>query len=230
MHIIITMAGESNRFKEAGYNEKKYKLMVQDNTIFYWSMKSLEQFFDCPFVFVTLLEDGANNFIHEECAKLGIGDYMIQQIPNKTDGQASTVALALKHVKSDFIVYNIDTYVDPKFLSPDMIRGAGWVPCFNGDGDKWSFVEIDKKNIAIRVKEKERISDNATIGLYYFESRKSFNHAYNGTKQDSEKYIAPLYNYMINKGRKVFVSILPKEAVIPLGTPEDLVSAQQYKF
>ena len=38
----------------------------------------------------------------------------------------------------------------------------------------------------------------------------------------NEKYIAPLYNYMIEKGMKVKISNLPFEKVHVLGTPEEV--------
>ena len=38
----------------------------------------------------------------------------------------------------------------------------------------------------------------------------------------NEKYIAPLYNLMIEKGMDVTVSVIPEEKVHVLGTPEEL--------
>ena len=39
---------------------------------------------------------------------------------------------------------------------------------------------------------------------------------------DGEKYIAPLYNYMIEKGLEVRISLVEKDRVHVLGTPEEL--------
>ena len=40
--------------------------------------------------------------------------------------------------------------------------------------------------------------------------------------EKNEKYIAPLYNYMIEKGMKVTISIVDPKKVHVLGTPEEL--------
>ena len=40
--------------------------------------------------------------------------------------------------------------------------------------------------------------------------------------EKNEKYIAPLYNFMIKKGMSVTISIIDKKKVHVLGTPEEL--------
>ena len=40
--------------------------------------------------------------------------------------------------------------------------------------------------------------------------------------EKNEKYIAPLYNYMIEKGMSVTISIVGANKVHVLGTPEEL--------
>ena len=40
--------------------------------------------------------------------------------------------------------------------------------------------------------------------------------------EKNEKYIAPLYNYMIEKGRSVTISLVDERKVHVLGTPEEL--------
>jgi len=40
--------------------------------------------------------------------------------------------------------------------------------------------------------------------------------------EKNEKYIAPLYNYMIEKGMDVTISIVDSDKVHVLGTPEEL--------
>lgn len=40
--------------------------------------------------------------------------------------------------------------------------------------------------------------------------------------EKNEKYIAPLYNYMIEKGLSVTISLVDERKVHVLGTPEEL--------
>lgn len=80
----------------------------------------------------------------------------------------------------------------------------------------------------IEVREKQRISDNCTLGAYYFKSARLYKRLYeeyyadDSKMEKNEKYIAPLYNYMIEKGLKVTISIVDTEKVHVLGTPEEL--------
>ena len=79
----------------------------------------------------------------------------------------------------------------------------------------------------ILFKEKERISNNCSLGAYYFSSAKLFKELYyqfykTNNLENKEKYIAPLYNIMISKGMSVTISIINKEKVHVLGTPKEL--------
>ena len=40
--------------------------------------------------------------------------------------------------------------------------------------------------------------------------------------EKGEKYVAPLYNYMISRGMQVRISLVDPERVHVLGTPEEL--------
>lgn len=223
MQVVITMAGRGSRFKSAGYEQKKFKIEARGRTLFWWSMYSLKNFFNEEFIFVCLKEDEPHEFIKNQCELLGIYRYNILTLDDVTDGQASTVLEAKDYIKDDFIIYNIDTYVDNKHLKKDYIKGDGWIPVFFGEGDAWSFVKVDEHNRAIEVKEKERISNWATIGLYYFKSLEMYQDAYdNLIKTKGEKYVAPMYNRLIENGKEVTIRIIPNDAVKAMGTPEEL--------
>ena len=106
--------------------------------------------------------------------------------------------------------------------------GDGFIPCFNAPGDHWSFVSVDEAGRAVEVREKQRISDNCTIGAYWFSSCDLYERMYNEYYTDAanmekgEKYVAPLYNHMISKGMKVGISVIDSRKVHVLGTPEEL--------
>ena len=232
MNIIITMAGLGLRFKKAGYNVPKYMIEAKGKTLFEWSMDSLIDYnkYVTRYVFVVRKEDNASDFISNKCKVYGINDYKIFEIDAPTDGQATTCMLALPYCNENepIMIYNIDTYVEPYEMKYDDIKGFGYIPCFFGEGDHWSFVKTDDKGKAIEVREKTRISDNCTLGAYYFKSadlyKKIYNEYYsnNNNLEKNEKYVAPLYNYMISKGMEVTISIVDANKVHVLGTPEEL--------
>lgn len=233
MNIVITMAGAGSRFQKAGYKQPKYMIEAKGKTLFEWSMMSLTAFIgrsDAKFFFVVKKADDSRDFIEKHCAALGIDSYTIIEIERLTDGQATSAMLAENYWEEDeeLIVYNIDTYVEPGEIKVEDFCGDGFIPCFKASGDHWSFAKLDDSGRVIEVREKQRISDNCTIGLYYFKSAKLYKKIYDEYYSDdanlekNEKYIAPLYNYMIAKGMEVRISDIPVHAVHVLGTPDEV--------
>ena len=123
------------------------------------------------------------------------------------------------------LIYNIDTFVEPGILKPLLIKGDGFIPCFKGKGNHWSFVNVDENHRAIEVQEKTRISDYCSVGMYYFSSAQIYKDIYckfYSVLDGAEQYIAPMYNLMIHDGYPVFVQDIPAQKVHVLGTPEEL--------
>jgi len=230
--VVITMAGLGSRFRKAGYQVPKYQIMAHDKTLFEWSMESLKGYENPKneYFFVVRKEDEAKSFIEETCKKMGILNVHIIEIDYLTDGQATTAMLAAKDwdKESALMIYNIDTYVEAYEMKEDQIQGDGFIPCFHAPGDHWSFVSLDESGKAVEVREKVRISDNCTLGAYYFKSCELYETMYQEyysseeKLEKGEKYVAPLYNYMISKGMDVRISIVDFDKVHVLGTPEEL--------
>lgn len=240
MTIVITMAGLGSRFRKAGYQVPKYMIEAHGKTLFEWSMESLTGFYDetNDYIFIVRSEDESEDFIRSKCKELNINNVTVIGIDYLTDGQATTAMLGSKHwdKASALMIYNIDTYVEAGQMNASQVAGDGFIPCFHADGDHWSFVKLDDEGKAIDVKEKVRISDNCTLGAYYFKSCKLYEDLYNEyyssneNLEKGEKYVAPLYNYLISKGGDVRISNVDYDKVHVLGTPEELnVFIETYK-
>ncbi|MHC6202926.1 glycosyltransferase family 2 protein [Breznakiellaceae bacterium SP9] len=230
LDIVITMAGEGRRFREAGYKVPKYQIIAHGKTLFEWSLSSLSGFFAHTFqyIFIVLKQDNACGFINRICTKMNLSPIKIIEIDTITDGQATTASLAGKEwVKEhELLIYNIDTYIEPNNMRYNQIKGDGFIPCFKGDGDHWSFVKLDNTGKAEIVKEKERISENCTVGAYYFKScalyEQAYKEYYNSPVAIKEKYVAPLYNHLIQQGKEIRIADIPVQSVHVLGTPAEL--------
>lgn len=231
--VIITMAGFGRRFLDAGYIIPKYRIQAHGRSLFAWSMLSLRNFIgdQARFLFVVRSADDASAFIHSESHALGIHDMSVLEIDAPTDGQATTAMLARQRIGSPdapMIIYNIDTFVHPDALPSQAVRGAGWIPCFPAAGDHWSFARTDGTGRVVEVREKVRISDHATVGLYWFSSFNLYAEAYDAyyscerKAEAGERYVAPLYNHLLEKGAPVFIHDVPLAAVIPLGVPAEV--------
>lgn len=232
MTIVITMAGFGTRFKKAGYTVPKYQITAHGKTLFEWSMESLAAFRrpEDTYLFILRREDMAADFIREKCLAMGIGRIRIIELDEMTDGQATTAMLGAEYweKESPLLIYNIDTYVEAGQMRPEQFCRDGFIPCFCGEGDHWSFVRLGADEKAIEVKEKVRISDYCTLGAYYFKTCGLYEELYreyysmDANMEKGEKYIAPLYNYLIQKGKEVRISVIDAEKIHVLGTPEEL--------
>ena len=235
LDIVVTMGGLGSRFREAGYTVPKYMIEVRGKTLFEWSMDSLEGYRDAAakYIFIVMKDETADveRFMHSQCEALQLPEYHVIYLDYLTDGQATTAALAKEFwdPSHGLLIYNIDTYVEPGNMTSQELRGDGFIPCFKGEGDHWSFVRLDESGKAAEIREKVRISGNCTLGAYYFRSCSLYQELYDeyyGKDYDvavsGEKYVAPLYDYLLSKGGEIYISDVDPEKVHVLGTPEEL--------
>ena len=233
--IVITMGGLGSRFKKAGYTVPKYMIEAKGKTLFEWSMISLEGYRDRAdkFIFIAMKDENndVESFIRSKCSELSIEAPKVILLDYLTDGQATTAMLAGKYWNSDnaLLIYNIDTYVEAGEMNSAELKGDGFIPCFQAEGDHWSFVRLDEEGKVAEIKEKKRISDYCTLGAYYFRTCGLYEDLYNeyyGDKTrelvNGEKYVAPLYDFLLSKGGEIYISDIAPDKVHVLGTPEEL--------
>lgn len=232
--VVITMGGLGSRFRKAGYKVPKYMIEAKGKTLFEWSMISLEGYKKdvAQYIFIAMKDEDLDiaGFVRSKCEELGIIDYHLILLDYLTDGQATTATLAEKYWNSEhaLFIYNIDTYVEPGQMNSEELRGDGFIPCFKAEGDHWSFVRLDEQGRVVEIKEKQRISDHCTLGAYYFKSCGLYKQLYDEYYREEknlvkgEKYVAPLYDYLLSKGGEIYISDIAPETVHVLGTPEEL--------
>jgi choline kinase len=231
--IVIPMAGVSSRFFKAGYTKPKYMLEAHGKTLFDHSVESFKAYFQKErFLFIVRDTFNTVDFVKKSAENLGIYDFEIVVLNQETRGQAETVSLGLDKIsyQGAITIFNIDTF-RPNFKYPDLDElGAGYLEVFRGEGDNWSFVkpanEISHK--VIKTTEKNPISDLCCTGLYYFSSVNDYCDAYNNylAKPESEwekaeLYVAPLYNYLINKNKNINYHLIEASDVIFCGVPNE---------
>lgn len=233
--IVITMGGLGSRFRKAGFTVPKYMIEAKGRTLFEWSMISLEGYRDRAdkYVFIAMRDENndVEDFISSKCGELGITEPKVILLDYLTDGQATTAMLAGKYWNKDhaLLIYNIDTYVEAGEMNSKELKGDGFIPCFQAEGDHWSFVRLDDEGRVVEIKEKKRISNYCTLGAYYFKTCALYEDLYNeyygnkdGELVNGEKYVAPLYDYLLSKGGQIYISDIAPEKVHVLGTPEEL--------
>ena len=223
--FIIPMAGLSSRFFKAGYTKPKYQLMLKDESIFSWSVRSFEKYFETDtFIFVYRDIYNTKEFIEKEISHLGIKNFHLVCLDKETLGQADTVYQGLKHIEADDEVYifNIDSKII-NFIKPKWVNSCdGYLEVFKGEGDHWSFALAEENTLkVIKTAEKERISDFCSDGLYYFSKKSLFENAFLKAKVKEEFYIAPLYNTLIRENNTILYDLINIENILFCGTPEE---------
>lgn len=123
-----------------------------------------------------------------------------------------------------YLDLDINTYLTACDAAPD-----GLIMTMSADDPKWSFVALGGDGWVTRVVEKEVISDEATVGVYNFSRGDDFLRAADemivrGERVNGEFYVAPIYNFMIERGAKVEVFNVGEVGRVMhgLGTPADL--------
>lgn len=232
LDIVITMGGLGKRFRDAGYKVPKFMIKAKGRSLFELSIISLEGYKKHTYQYIFIVKKDVENnveaFINDKCEILGIKNYKIIILDYLTDGQATTAMLAEKYwnAEHEILIYNIDTYVEANEMKYEDLKGDGFIPCFHADGDHWSFVRLDENDKVAEIREKVRISNNCTLGAYYFKScnlyKDLYNEFYINKKFNGEKYVAPLYDFLLKKGGDIYINIIDKSKVHVLGTPQEL--------
>jgi len=233
LNILIPMAGLGSRFAKAGYKKPKPFIDVAGKPMITRVMENLHVD-GARFILVAQqmhLEEQADlvKEIQEQ--------YDVQFVPidGLTEGTACTVLLAHEYINNDdpLLIANSDQIVDMEIN--DFIKDAqerrldGSILCFRDEArnPKWSFAKTDTNGLVTEVKEKEAISDLATVGIYYFATGRSFivsaNKMIEAEDQvNGEFYTCPTYNYMIDQNLQIGIYELPASSMHGIGTPEDL--------
>ena len=226
-NLLLPIAGRAQRFIDEGYTMPKPLIMSKDKHIIDWAMSSFNTD-ECNIIFALRL-DHIHNFAIDDILRQKFGDDIkIVVIDRITRGSVETCLLAKEHIDNELplIIYTPDVYYrpvfDPASISKDL---DGFLLTFKANSPAHSYVELDEDGRAIRTAEKEVISQNAAVGVYYYRTGKMFvEYAERLIEEDvrvkNEYYICPMFNYLIEEGMNVGVHQTEKMHV--LGTPAEL--------
>lgn len=239
INIIIPMAGKGLRFQSAGYNVPKPLIKIKGRCLFEWAADSfnllkepgIEADFEHQFIFI-ILEKHSKYGLKDKIENL-YPDSKIAVLPEVTSGQADTClhARGLIGIDDGLIIHNCDSYSQTNLFREIMSCDPdGLLDCFYSSDPKYSFAKINEEGYVVETAEKKPISNLATTGMYYYKHAYDFidaaiQQANNGLLGSEEHFVAPTYNYLLKKGKKIRVTITNKYEIF--GTPEQLVSFER---
>jgi NDP-sugar pyrophosphorylase family protein len=232
LNIIIPLAGEGSRFKDAGFTDPKPFIKVADNPMISEVVQNLNAGArDHRFIFCVRKEHVG------ELKELFFVKYMknteIIVVDENTEGTVCTLLLA-KHLinnNDELVIANSDQIIDFDFedFLDQGAKGDGCIAVFEDTDPKWSFAKVENNRV-VEVAEKNPISNLATCGVYYWRRGRDFVDAAEcmieaNDRVNGEFYACPSYNYFVQDHD---VSVYHVSAMHGLGTPVDLVNYLNY--
>jgi dTDP-glucose pyrophosphorylase len=231
IQLVVPMAGRGSRFTEAGYQTLKPLLPIHGEPMVSVVLKNLFSEKISDVILVCQRETFESTDLRAALSWLEI-PLTILCVDEITEGPADTVKVARIAIREHdpLVIANSDQYLNCSMetfyslLEDPQLEGA--ILTMQDDNPKWSFAEIDENGFVMRVKEKEVISNHATVGIYgytkaifaweAFQKMWTLNDRTNG-----EFYVAPSYNYLEQKKSRI-VDLGPiNEIMFGLGIPED---------
>lgn len=233
LNIVVPMAGAGSRFATAGYSFPKPLIEIGGKPMIQHVIDNLRPKVDYRFIFICQTEHFNKYSLSQIFRNLTNGRYQAIQISALTQGAACTVLTAVDLINSedDLIIANSDQLVDidfDNFISFCRKPGQnGTIMTFPSSHPKWSYARLDKQKFVIETVEKKVVSDQATVGIYYFARGSDFVSSAckmisKNIRVNHEFYVCPVYNEMILNNQKISVYPIPASKMHGLGTPEDL--------
>lgn len=243
LHIIMPMAGEGNRFKDAGYTVPKPLIKFEGKELYRHSLESLnfeDKDIEIKYTFIVRKEFITDYHIDEEI-KQYYPNANIISVEKTTRGALETLMLAKDLIDSKDYVISMDCDIkfDCKEYCENIYRKLQtnsvypMVLSFKSNNPIYSYIRSRRENYGDFVAEKEVISNNALGGCYCLgvgyrlknAAEKYIGDYEKGYIKSKELYLSLVYNYIIDiyltDARIISMDPL-KDHYWSLGTPYDL--------
>lgn len=237
INIVIPLGGFGQRFRDAGYVYPKPLIKVFGKEILFWLMDSFNLDTIDNVIIPYNKELSKYNFediVRQRYSKLKIIFY---QLPVQTNGAVDTLKILLQtnsHLLDN--IYPVMCIDGDNFYKCDIIsmlsssssKNALFYHVNTQSNPIYSYISIDDDGYVTKIKEKEKLSDNACTGIYCFESFsflhrsiKSFLSRPLDTLNHGELYTSKLIDFLLPANK--FLSICVQSSdYICLGTPLQL--------
>jgi HAD superfamily hydrolase (TIGR01509 family) len=228
LNVLIPMAGAGSRFEQAGYTFPKPLIEVNNKPMIQVVIDNLN--IDANYIYV-VQKAHREKYNLDTMLNLITPGCKIVETNGVTEGAACTALLAKEYIDSDAPLFfaNSDQFVEwdsNEFMyKMNETDADGGIVTFKATHPKWSFAKIDDNGLVTEVAEKNPISDNATVGYYYWKHGSDFvkyaeQMIEKNIRVNNEFYVCPVFNQAIEGCKKIRVFDVKK--MWGLGTPEDL--------
>lgn len=233
MNVLIPCAGMGSRFLNAGYSFPKPLIAIKnfnDQPMIQVVVDNLN--IDAKHIFI-IRDEHNDKYNMKQLLNVISPKCDVITVNHLTDGAACTTLLAKELINNDqpLLIANSDQFVhwdSNEFMYSMMDSGIdGGILTFNNSHPKWSYVKQDVNGFVVEVKEKQVISNKATVGIYYWRKgsdyvkyAESMISKGKETQVNGEWFVAPTFNEAIADGKKIKIFNIDK--MFGMGVPEDL--------
>ena len=227
-NVLIPMAGLGSRFIKEGFKVPKQIINIKDKHLIDISLDCID-YKDCNLIFVVRDEHVYNHHMDILLKKKFGNDISIVILDKLTDGSVCSCLYAEDYIDNEapLVIHTLDIEFRPVFNPHVMneINEDGLILTFKSNSTNYSYAEIDKRTGYVKkTAEKKAISPHACVGIYGFKRGSDFcKYAREMIKRDlrtnNEFYISPLYNVLIEDGKKVVTERVDKMHIF--GTPDE---------
>jgi len=228
LNILIPMAGAGSRFELAGYTFPKPLIEVKGKPMIQVVVDNLN--IDANYIYV-VQKSHRSKYNLDTLLNLITPNCKIVEVDGITEGAACTALLAKDLIDNENPLFfaNSDQFVEwdsNEFMYKMQESNCdGGIVTFKATHPKWSFAKIDDNGFVTEVAEKNPISDNATVGYYYWKHGSDFikyaeQMIDKNIRVNNEFYVCPVFNEAILDGMKI--RTFETDGMWGLGTPEDL--------
>ena len=228
MNVLIPMAGAGSRFADAGYTFPKPLIDVNNKPMIQVVVDNLN--IDANYIYV-VQKSHREKYNLDTMLNLITPGCKIVEVDVLTEGAACTALLSKEYIDNDSPLFfaNSDQFVEwdsNEFMYKMQESNCdGGIVTFKATHPKWSFAKIDDNGFVTEVAEKNPISDNATVGYYYWKHGSDFvkyaeQMVERNIRVNNEFYVCPVFNQAIEDCKKI--RIFESSKMWGLGTPEDL--------
>jgi dTDP-glucose pyrophosphorylase len=227
LNILMPIAGAGSRFAKAGYVVPKPLIDILGKPMIQLVVENIN--INGNYIYIAQKEHYYKHNLEHLLNKI-TPNCKIICVDGITEGAACTTLIAKKHINNEnpLLIVNSDQFIVWK--STDFIQSIdicdGSILTFNCSNDpKLSYVKLDDNKHVIEIKEKQPISNKATVGVYYWslgseyvryaESMIAQNKRTNG-----EFYVAPVYQEALDD--KKIIKTYDVEEMWGIGTPDCL--------
>lgn len=228
LNVLIPMAGAGSRFAAAGYTFPKPLIEVRDKTMIQTVVDNLNM--EANYIFIVQKEHYEKYNLKSLLSAIKPGCKIVQ-VEDMTEGAACTTLLARELIDNDhpLIMANSDQFVEWNTnevmyaFNADSIDGG--ILTFKANHPKWSYAKLDDNGFVSEVAEKNVISENATVGIYFWKKGSDYVKYADqmiaaNDRTNNEFYVCPVFNYAIKDNKKIRIKQI--ERMWGIGTPEDL--------